>query len=202
MKTLKLNKKIGTIALCGALATGCIMSTATSAFAADENESGSTKVTIKAIEDSNTDDPAYVWEAPVSIDFEADANGVLHGPKAESVQVKNLSAYPLQIKDISFEASDPWNIVSDADEAAKTSADVLQFNLIADNKTNKSKVAAVDAAAAAVDVSDNTDFYMAAKDNEGANINIGTEGKMLRSTQNLANAKDVGTITWTVKIPR
>ena len=165
--------------------------------ASTTDESASTKVTIQAVDDENSIDgeDQFLWEAPALIPFVAKASGELICPDASAVQIKNLGSYPIQIMAVNFTPKTPWNIVADADAAAATQSDVLQFNI----KSNSTSVAACDALSNA-DVSAKSDFYMAAKDNNGAILNIATEGKMLRSSQDLAEAKECGSITWTVDV--
>lgn len=179
----------------------CVLASAAqhAAFAASTtDESASTKVTIQAVDDEYLDEDnpdQFLWEAPALIPFVAKASGELICPDASAVQIKNLGSYPIQIMAVNFTPKTPWNIVADADAAVATQSDVLQFNL----KSNSTSVAACDALSNA-DVSAKSDFYMAAKDNNGAILNIATEGKMLRSSQDLAEAKECGSITWTVDV--
>lgn len=131
------------------------------------------------------------WEAPVVIPFVAKADGNLITPDADTAQIKNLSAFPIKVSSIGFTPTTPWNVVTDADTASTTQSDVIQFNIngIAASDTLTPK-----------DVSSVAAWTMAAKDNTGANIGVATDGKMLRSTQSLLEAKDVGNINWTVSI--
>lgn len=74
---------------------------------------GTTDVTVQVAEG----DENLAWSVPTQIPMKATAGGTLIGPDADAIAIRNLSAFPIRVKQMDTTAEAPFNLVDDVDKS-------------------------------------------------------------------------------------
>lgn len=133
-------------------------------------------------------DENLAWSVPTQIPMKATASGTLIGPDADAIAIRNLSAFPIRVKQMDTIAEAPFNLVDDVDKSRGNNDFMMSMNDTAVKQT--------------VELPDDGTWAMGYKENgEGSDklpITI-SDAKIARVTANLSAAKKAATITWTVE---
>lgn len=150
------------------------------AMAAD----GTTDVTVQIAEG----DENLAWSVPTRIPMKATAGGTLIGPDANAIAIRNLSAFPIRVKQMDTTAETPFNLVDDVAESSGNNDFMMTMNGIVAKQT--------------VELPDDGTWTMGYKGNgEGSDelpIAI-SNAKIARVTADLSATKKAATVTWTVE---
>lgn len=150
------------------------------AMAAD----GTTDVTVQVAEG----DENLAWSVPTKIPMKATAAGTLIGPDADAIAIRNLSAFPIRVKQMDTTAEAPFHLVDDVEKSSGNNDFQMSMNGVAAKQT--------------VELADDGTWAMGYAGNENGNdkLPITISGaKIARVTANLSAAKKAATITWTVE---
>lgn len=163
-------------ALCGlGLVAGLVPA---SAFAAN---TGTTDVKVKT-------DPASTqlsFEVPTLIQFGVDSAGTLTGPSPDVLSVKNKSAFPIHVTNMTASAKAPFVL----GDTAKASADnTLDFTIDGHK-----------ASAGSTDLSADSSFNLgyASSSTESHKLTV-ANGKIVKVNQDLTKNPSVASVTWTL----
>lgn len=189
----KTMQKAGAGVLGLALAATCAVPAL--AYAADNPTPGpqSTDVTIqsKSSIDGGTQggqtssDENLTFTTPTVIPFAAAADGTMAGPSADSVQIKNLSAFPIHVTNVAVAEQSPFHLVADVSQS--TGDNDFQFTI------NGTK------AAASADTSADEAWNMGYAGSATDKLSLATtDAKIARVTADLSTAQKAATVTWTV----
>ena len=145
---------------------------------------GTTDVTVQVAEG----DENLAWSVPTQIPMKATASGTLIGPDADAIAIRNLSAFPIRVKQMDTAAEAPFNLV---DDVAKSSGNNdFQMSM---NDTAVKQI---------VELPDDGTWSMGYVGNEKGSDKLPitiSNAKIARVTANLSAAKKAATITWTVE---
>lgn len=150
------------------------------AIAAD----GTTDVTVQVAEG----DENLAWSVPTQIPMKATADGTLIGPDADAIAIRNLSAFPIRIKQMNTTAEAPFNLVDDVDKSSGSNDFQMSMNDTAIKQI--------------VELTDDGTWSMGyAGNDKGSDVLPITisNAKIARVTANLSAAKKAATVTWTVE---
>ena len=145
---------------------------------------GTTDVTVQVAEG----DENLAWSVPTQIPMKATAGGTLIGPSADAIAIKNLSAFPIRVKQMDTTAEAPFHLVDDVDKSSGNNDFMMTVNGAAAKQS--------------VELPDDGTWAMGYKGNgEGSdNLPLTVSGaKIARVTEDLAAAKKAATVTWTVE---
>lgn len=145
---------------------------------------GTTDVTVQVAEG----DENLAWSVPTQIPMKATAGGTLIGPDADAIAIRNLSAFPIRVKQMDTIAEAPFNLVDDVDKSSGSNDFMMSMNGVAAKQT--------------VELPDDGSWAMGYAGNEKGsdNLPIAISGaKIARVTANLSQAKKAATVTWTVE---
>ena len=145
---------------------------------------GTTDVTVQVVEG----DENLAWSVPTQIPMKATAGGTLIGPGADAIAIRNLSAFPIRVKQMDTTAETPFSLVDDVDKSSGNNDFMMTVNGAAAKQT--------------VELPDDGTWAMGyAGNGEGSDklpITI-SDAKIARVTANLSAAKKAATVTWTVE---
>ena len=150
------------------------------AMAAD----GTTDVTVQVAEG----DENLAWSVPTQIPMKATAAGTLIGPDADAIAIRNLSAFPIRVRQMDTTSEKPFNLVDDVDKSSGNNDFQMSVNGTAAKQT--------------VELPDDGTWAMGYTGNdEGSDkLPLTVSGaKIARVTEDLTVAKKAATITWTVE---
>lgn len=152
--------------------------------AAADDGGNTTDVTIQV----TTDDGNLAWSAPTQVPFKATSAGTLIGPSADSIAIKNLSAFPIRVKEMDTRAEAPFNLVDDVDQSSSNNDIMMTWNGV----QAKPQVELADDGTWAMGYAGNAD---------GTDVLPLTlsGAKIARVTADLSAAKKAATVTWTVE---
>lgn len=145
---------------------------------------GTTDVTVQVAEG----DENLAWSVPTKIPMKATAAGTLIGPDADAIAIRNLSAFPIRVKQMDTTAEAPFHLVDDVEKSNGNNDFQMSMNGVAAKQT--------------VELADDGTWAMGYAGNENGNdkLPITISGaKIARVTANLSAAKKAATITWTVE---
>lgn len=145
---------------------------------------GTTDVTVQVAEG----DENLAWSVPTQIPMKATAAGTLIGPDADAIAIRNLSAFPIRVKQMDTTAEAPFNLVDDVDKSSGNNDFMMTVNGAAAKQT--------------VELSDDGTWAMGYAGNEKGNDKLPitiSDAKIARVTTNLSAAKKAATVTWTVE---
>lgn len=120
--------------------------------------------------------------------MKATAAGTLIGPDADAIAIRNLSAFPIRVKQMDTTAEAPFNLVDDVDKSSGNNEFQMTVNGVAAKQT--------------VELPDDGTWAMGYKGNEKRSDKLPltvSGAKIARVTEDLAAAKKAATITWTVE---
>ena len=151
--------------------------------AAAADGGNTTDVTIQVA----TDDGNLAWSAPTQVPFKATSAGTLIGPSADSIAIKNLSAFPIRVKEMDTRAEAPFNLVDDVEQSSGNNDIMMAWNGV----QAKPQVELADDGTWAMGYAGNAD---------GTDVlPLTVSGaKIARVTADLSAAKKAATVTWTV----
>lgn len=75
---------------------------------------GTTDVTVQVAEG----DENLAWSVPTQIPMKATAGGTLIAPDADVIAIRNLSAFPIRVKQMDTTAEAPFNLVDDVEKSS------------------------------------------------------------------------------------
>ena len=145
---------------------------------------GTTDVTVQVAKG----DENLAWSVPTKIPMKATAAGTLIGPDADAIAIRNLSAFPIRVKQMDTTAEAPFHLVDDVEKSSGNNDFQMSMNGVAAKQT--------------VELADDGTWAMGYAGNENGNdkLPITISGaKIARVTANLSAAKKAATITWTVE---
>ena len=145
---------------------------------------GTTDVTVQVAEG----DENLAWSVPTQIPMKATAAGTLIGPGADAIAIRNLSAFPIRVKQMDTIAEAPFHLVDDVDKSSGSNDFQMTINGSAAKQT--------------VELPDDGTWSMGYMGNEtGSDVLPITvsSAKIVRVTEDLAAAKKAATVTWTVE---
>lgn len=145
---------------------------------------GTTDVTVQVAEG----DENLAWSVPTQIPMKATAGGTLIGPDAETIAIRNLSAFPIRVKQMDTISEAPFNLVDDVEKSSGNNDFQMTVNGTAAKQT--------------VELPDDGTWAMGYAGNEKGSdkLPIAISGaKITRVTANLSQAKKAATVTWTVE---
>lgn len=145
---------------------------------------GTTDVTVQVAEG----DENLAWSVPTQIPMKATAGGTLIGPGADVIAIRNLSAFPIRVKQMDTTAEAPFNLVDDVDKSSGNNDFMMTVNGAATKQT--------------VELPDDGTWSMGYKGNEERSDVLPliiSGAKIARVTANLSAAKKAATVTWTVE---
>ena len=145
---------------------------------------GTTDVTVQVAEG----DENLAWSVPTQIPMKAIAAGTLIGPDADAIAIRNLSAFPIRVKQMDTTAEAPFNLVDDVEKSSGNNDFQMSMNGVAVKQT--------------VELPDDGTWAMGYTGNEKGSdkLPIAISGaKIARVTADLSAAKKAATITWTVE---
>ena len=145
---------------------------------------GTTDVTVQVAEG----DENLAWSVPTQIPMKATAGGTLIGPGADAIAIRNLSAFPIRVKQTDTIPESPFNLVDDVEKSSGNNDFQMSMNGVAAKQT--------------VELADDGTWAMGYAGNENGNdkLPITISGaKIARVTANLSAAKKAATVTWTVE---
>lgn len=150
------------------------------AMAAD----GTTDVTVQVAEG----DENLAWSVPTQIPMKATSSGTLISPEADAIAIRNLSAFPIRVKQMDTTAEAPFNLVDDVTKSSGNNDFQMSMNGVAVKQT--------------VELADDGTWAMGYAGDEDGNdvlpIAI-SNAKIARVTADLSAAKKAATVTWTVE---
>ena len=150
------------------------------AMAAD----GTTDVTVQVAEG----DENLAWSVPTQIPMKATADGTLIAPDADAIAIRNLSAFPIRVKQMDTTAETPFHLVDDVAKSSGNNDFQMSMNDTAVKQT--------------VELPDDGTWAMGYAGNEDGNdvlpIAI-SNAKIARVTADLSATKKAATVTWTVE---
>lgn len=120
--------------------------------------------------------------------MKATAGGTLIGPDADAIAIRNLSAFPIRVKQIGTIAEAPFNLVDDVDKSSGNNDFMMTVN--------------GSAAKQSVELPDDGTWAMGYAGNEKGSdvLPLTISGaKIARVTADLEAAKKAATVTWTVE---
>ena len=120
--------------------------------------------------------------------MKATAGGALIGPSADAIAIKNLSAFPIRVKQMDTTAEAPFHLVDDVDKSSGNNDFMMTVNGAAAKQS--------------VELPDDGTWAMGYKGNgEGSDkLPITISGaKIARVTEDLTAAKKAATVTWIVE---
>ena len=145
---------------------------------------GTTDVTVQIAEG----DENLAWSVPTQIPMNATASGALIGPGADAIAIRNLSAFPIRVKQMDTTAETPFHLVDDVAKSSGNNDFQMSMNDTAVKQT--------------VELPDDGTWAMGYAGNEDGNdvlpIAI-SNAKIARVTADLSAAKKAATVTWTVE---
>ena len=145
---------------------------------------GTTDVTVQVAEG----DENLAWSVPTQIPMKATAGGTLIGPDADSIAIRNLSAFPIRVKQMDTTAENPFHLVDDVDKSSGNNDFMMAMNGIVAKQI--------------VELPDDGTWSMGYAGNEKGSdkLPITISGaKIARVTADLSAAKKAATVTWTVE---
>ena len=145
---------------------------------------GTTDVTVQVSES----DENLAWSVPTQIPIKATASGILIGSGADAITIRNLSAFPIRVKQIDTTAEEPFHLVDDTGKSSGNNDFQMSINGTAAKQT--------------VELPDDGTWSMGYAGNEKGNdkLPITISGaKIARVTANLSVAKKAATVTWAVE---
>ena len=92
---------------------------------------GTTDVTVQVAEG----DENLAWSVPTQIPMKATAAGTLIGPDADAIAIRNLSAFPIRVKQMDTTAEAPFNLVDDVDKSSGNNDFMMTVNGAAAKQT-------------------------------------------------------------------
>ena len=144
---------------------------------------GTTDVTVQVAEG----DENLAWSVPTQIPMKATAGGTLIGPDADAIAIRNLSAFPIRVKQMDTTAEAPFNLVDDVEKSSGNNDFMMTMNGTAVKQT--------------VELPDDGTWAMGYAENEEGSDKLPltiSGAKIARVTEDLSAAKKAATITWTV----
>lgn len=145
---------------------------------------GTTDVTVQVAEG----DENLAWSVPTQIPMKATAGGTLIGPDADAIAIRNLSAFPIRVKQMNTIAEAPFNLVDDVDKSSGSNDFMMTVNGAAAKQS--------------VELPDDGTWAMGYKGNEKGSDKLPiaiSNAKIARVTADLSAAKKAATVTWTVE---
>lgn len=145
---------------------------------------GTTDVTVQVAEG----DENLACSVPTQIPMKATAGGTLIGPDADAIAIRNLSAFPIRVKQMDTIAEAPFNLVDDVEKSSGNNDFMMTVNGTAVKQI--------------VELPDDGTWAMGYKGNEKGSdqLPLAISGaKIARVTANLSAAKKAATVTWTVE---
>lgn len=145
---------------------------------------GTTDVTVQVAEG----DENLAWSVPTQIPMKATAGGTLIAPDADVIAIRNLSAFPIRVKQMDTTSEAPFHLVDDVAKSSGNNDFQMSMNDTAVKQT--------------VELPDDGTWSMGYAGNDKGNdkLPITISGaKIARVTANLSAAKKAATITWTVE---
>lgn len=145
---------------------------------------GTTDVTVQVAEG----DENLAWSVPTQIPMKATASGTLIGPDADAIAIRNLSAFPIRVKQMDTNTEAPFNLVDDVAKSSGNNDFQMSMNGVAVKQT--------------VELPDDGTWSMGYAGNEAGSDKLPiaiSDAKIARVTANLSAAKKAATITWTVE---
>lgn len=145
---------------------------------------GTTDVTVQVAEG----DENLAWSVPTVVPMKATAAGTLIGPDAGAIAIRNLSAFPIRVKQMDTTAEAPFNLVDDVEKSSGNNDFMMTINGTAAKQT--------------VELPDDGTWAMGYTENEdGTDVLPLTvsSAKIARVTEDLSSAKKSATVTWTVE---
>lgn len=97
------------------------------AMAAD----GTTDVTVQVAEG----DENLAWSVPTKIPMKATSSGTLISPEADAIAIRNLSAFPIRVKQMDTTAEAPFNLVDDVTKSSGNNDFQMSMNGVAVKQT-------------------------------------------------------------------
>ncbi len=169
--------------------------------------SGTTLVTVQ-VEGNNIDpddgelgkktgndhDPTVMsFVVPTLIPFKVLPDGEMVGPSSEATYLENRSAFGIYVSEVRVSEAEPFSFVEDATSAQ--GEDVLSFAVgTADEMVPACRAMDEDGFATS-----SRSWNMAyAQDGNADRIELVSEGRAARLTQNMRQTEDMGQIVWTV----
>lgn len=120
--------------------------------------------------------------------MKATAAGTLIGPGADAIAIRNLSAFPIRVKQMDTIAEAPFHLVDDVDKSSGNNDFQMAINGSAVKQT--------------AELPDDGSWAMGYKgNNDGTDVLPLTisSAKIARVTEDLSSAKKAATVTWTVE---
>lgn len=145
---------------------------------------GTTDVTVQVAKG----DENLAWSVPTKIPMKATAAGTLIGPDADAIAIRNLSAFPIRVKQMDTTVEAPFHLVDDVEKSSGNNDFQMSMNGVAAKQT--------------VELADDGTWAMGYAGNENGNDKLPiiiSGAKIARVTANLSAAKKAATITWTVE---
>lgn len=145
---------------------------------------GTTDVTVQIAEG----DENLAWSVPTQIPMKATAAGTLISPDADAIAIRNLSAFPIRVKQMDTTAEAPFHLVDDVDKSSGNNDFMMTMNNTAAKQT--------------VELPNDGTWSMGYAWNEKGSDKLPitiSDAKIARVTANLSAAKKAATITWTVE---
>ena len=143
-----------------------------------------TDVTVQVAEG----DENLAWSIPTQIPMKATSGGTLIGPGADAIAIKNLSAFPIRVKQMDTTAETPFHLVDDVDKSSGNN----DFMMTVNGAAAKESVELPDDGAWSMGYAGNGDG------SDKLPITI-SNAKIARVTADLSAAKKAATVTWTVE---
>lgn len=145
---------------------------------------GTTDVTVQVAEG----DENLAWSVPTKIPMKATSSGTLISPEADAIAIRNLSAFPIRVKQMDTTAEAPFNLVDNVNKSGGNNDFQMSMNGTAVKQT--------------VELPDDGTWSMGYAGNEKGNdvlpIAI-SNAKIARVTADLSATKKAATVTWTVE---
>lgn len=143
---------------------------------------GTTDVTVQVAEG----DENLAWSVPTQIPMKATADGMLIGPDADAIAIRNLSAFPIRVKQMDTTAETPFHLVDDVAKSSGNNDFQMSMNDTAVKQT--------------VELPYDGTWAMGYAGNEDGNDVLPIAiSKIARVTADLSAAKKAATVTWTVE---
>lgn len=120
--------------------------------------------------------------------MKATAGGTLISPDADAIAIRNLSAFPIRVKQMDTTAEAPFNLVDDVDKSSGSNDFMMTVNGTVAKQT--------------VELPDDGTWAMGYARNEKGSDKLPltiSGAKIARVTANLSAAKKAATITWAVE---
>lgn len=145
---------------------------------------GTTDVTVQVAEG----DENLAWSVPTQIPMKATAAGTLISPDADVIAIRNLSAFPIRVKQMDTTAETPFNLVDDVTKSGGNNDFMMSMNGTVVKQT--------------VELPDDGTWAMGYTRNEKGSDKLPitiSDAKIARVTADLSAAKKAATVTWTVE---